>query len=784
MLKKIITKNVGVLRAFDTPGAPQLAKLTTIYARNGRGKTTLSAILRAAGNGDDSIVKGRQTLGNGGAAPEVTLIFDNGGIVRFTAGKWTAKSVPIEVFDAAFIADNLYAGEKIDLEHDRKLFTVILGRQGVKLQRQQEVFNAAAKVTGASLKAAEAALADDTPTDMTREEFLGSAPSADIDDQIDQATKELKAVQEAGRLAKLKLLDTVTVPTLSIDVPVVLAGTVADIQATAREQLAEHFRKHKLGREGEAWVRFGREHIVDDDCPFCGREGVNEMGLITLYDQIFGDSYKTHLSGVKAAAELVEQALGPDAREQLARTVATNGDRAREWAEFCKLDGVAIPNTEPALEALSLAHDRLKPLFERKRQTPLAVIADDQVVEAAQELARATAEIEQYNDAVEAINATATAQRSGPQPSEAQGKARLENLRRRKRRGEPGVQGRVDAMLAAKRRDARARRARTAVQDRLKKANETAAAHYHERVNHYLEKFGATFRISEISNSMAGNLGSVDYGLIVRGHPISRGRKGATDAEPTFKNTLSSGDKTTLAFAFFLAGLDRDAGLTDKIVVFDDPLSSHDIHRQGRTVEFLNHLCGRCEQVIVMSHDAHFLRRVSTRCPLNQASYEIIFEGPEQWSKARVANLDDLCRSSNDVLIDHLQTYHDKKLGDATQIAPAVRKVLETHYRRSFSAYFGRRDYLGTIITKIRDGGPSHPCYADLPDLESCNAATTHEHHGDDSEVAPTAPIDPDDLHLVVRDCLQLIGALRRPTPGAAAVAATSSTTTPVSGAP
>lgn len=786
MLKKIITKNVGVLRAFDTPGSPQLAKLTTFYARNGRGKTTLSSVLRSAGTGDNSIVIGRRTLGNGGAAPEVTLIFDKGTTpVRFTAGRWSSKHAPIEVFDAAFIADNLFAGEKINLDHDRKLFTVILGREGVKLARQQEVFNAAAKAAAAKLKAAEAALVQDVPADMTREEFLGHVPSPAIDDHIEQARKELKSVQQAGRVANLKLLNTVTVPALSIDVRSVLAGTVADIQMTARDQLAAHFKKHKLGREGEAWARFGLDHIVDDDCPFCGREGVDELGLVTLYDQIFGESYQAHLAGVKKAAEAVEAALGSDARERLARIVATNADAAKEWAEFCKLDGVAVPDTEAALTGLTSAHDRLKPLFENKRQTPLAVIADEESIQAAEaELVAATATIQAYNDAIEAINTIAKARRSGPQPSEVQAKTRVDNLAKRKRRVDAGVQARIDAMLAAKRRDARARKVRTIVQDRLKKANETAAAHYHQRVNHYLEKFGATFRISKISNSMTGNLGSVDYGLIVRGHPISRGRKGATDAEPTFKNTLSSGDKTTLAFAFFLAGLDRDTGLADKIVIFDDPLSSHDTHRQGRTVELLNHLCGRCEQVIVMSHDAHFLRRVSNRCPtIEQASYEIIFEGPEQWSKARIAILDDLCRSDNALLIDQLQAYHDSKLGDPTQIAPAVRKVLETHYRRTYSAYFDRKDYLGTIISKIRDGGPTHPCYADLPDLESCNAATTDEHHGDDPEVAPPAPIDPHDLHLVVRDCLQLIGALRRPaTAPTAPVAAGTPGATPTPG--
>ena len=766
MLKKIITKNVGVLRAFDTPAAPQLAKLTVIYARNGRGKTTLSAILRAAGTGDDSIILGRQTLGNGGAPPEVTLLFDKGeSQIRFAVGKWSPRVGPIEVFDSAFIADNLYAGEAIDLEHDRKLFTVILGRDGVKLERQQRLFNAAAKAAAAQLKDAENGLGGDIPSDMTREAFLGSSPNAALDGQIEQAEKGLKAIQQTSRVQALKLLHPVAVPALTVDCSAVLLGTVADIQSSARDQLAEHFTKHKLGREGEQWIRFGQEHIIDDACPFCGRGGVVEIGLVELYDQIFGEKYQAHLQHVRKTADELEEAFGSSSRESIARMVSANSDATREWAEFCKLDVITIPDTASALNKVERSHALLKGLFDRKRQTPLAVVEDEEAIAAAKNgVVEAAATLDSYNKAVEAINAVAEARRSGDHPSEAVAKAKLENLAKRKRRADPAVQARIDAMSFAKARDARAKKFRSLVQDRLKTANETSAAHYNDQVNHYLERFDASFRISKISNSMVGNLGSVDYGLIVRGHAISRGRKGANDAEPTFKNTLSTGDKTALAFAFFLSGLDRDSDLANKVVVFDDPLSSHDTHREGKTVDFMYDLCGRCEQLIVLSHSAFFLRRVLDRCPtVEKATYEIMFEGAEQWSRARAVNIDDLCRSAYNKLVDDLRSYHEHRSGDPTHIAPAIRKVLETHYRRSFPAYFERNDWLGTIIGKIRAEGALHPCFANLADLENCNAATKDEHHGEDPGVASATPIDPDGVAVVVRDCLQLINVLKRP---------------------
>jgi wobble nucleotide-excising tRNase len=767
VLKKIITKNVGVLRAFETPAAPQLAKLTAIYARNGRGKTTLSAVLRAAGAADDSVVLGRQTLGNGGGTPEVTLLFDKGeSPVRFTGQKWSTRSAPIEVFDSTFIADNLYAGERVDLEHDRKLFAVILGREGVKLERQQVFFNAAAKAAAAKLKDAEVSLLSDIPSDMTREEFLGLVPAAALDEQIDQADKQLRAVRQATRVQSLKLLQQIAIPELTIDCSAVLAGTVADIQAGAREQLAQHFKKHKLGREGEQWVRFGRDHIVDDACPFCGREDVNDLGLVTLYDQIFGESYQAHLQTVKKAADHVEEAIGSRAREAVTRIISTNADTAREWSEFCKLDGVVMSDLNPVLDGLERAHSRLQDLFDQKRQTPLDVIeGKGEIALAERELTDAALAIGAYNRAVEAINAIVKIRQSGSPISEAQAKTKLDNLAKRKRRHDVGVQARINTMLRAKARDTRAKRIRLLVQTRLKKANESAAEHYHVQVNHYLERFGATFRISKISNSMQGNLGSVDYGLVVRGHPVARGRKGATDAEPTFKNTLSTGDKTTLAFAFFLAGLDRDSGLANKVIVFDDPLSSHDDHREGRTVDLIYALCGRCEQLIILSHKAFFLKRVLERCPtVDQVTYEIMFEGAEQWSRARVVNIDDLCRSAYNRLVDDLHAYHEHKAGDPIHIAPSVRKVLETYYRQTFPAYFERDDWLGAIIKKIRDEGPTHPCFSDLMDLECCNAGTKNEHHGDDPEVAPAPPMDPDALAVIVRDCLQLVNVLKRPT--------------------
>jgi wobble nucleotide-excising tRNase len=59
---------------------------------------------------------------------------------------------------------------------------------------------------------------------------------------------------------------------------------------------------------------------------------------------------------------------------------------------------------------------------------------------------------------------------------------------------------------------------------------------------------------------------------------------------PSFRNTLSAGDRNALALAFFFASLERDPQRAQKIVVIDDPISSLDEHRSLVTIQEMRRL--------------------------------------------------------------------------------------------------------------------------------------------------------------------------------------------------
>lgn len=70
------------------------------------------------------------------------------------------------------------------------------------------------------------------------------------------------------------------------------------------------------------------------------------------------------------------------------------------------------------------------------------------------------------------------------------------------------------------------------------------------------------------------------------------------DDGPAFRNTLSSGDRNTLALAFFFASLDQDPQLAQKIAVIDDPMTSLGSGDGPRNAAARS----RVSQVIVLSH--------------------------------------------------------------------------------------------------------------------------------------------------------------------------------------
>ena len=210
---------------------------------------------------------------------------------------------------------------------------------------------------------------------------------------------------------------------------------------------------------------------------------------------------------------------------------------------------------------------------------------------------------------------------------------------------------------------------------------------YQTAVNLYLQRFVAGFRIDSITSSNTRGGPACTYDVVINNTAVPIAGGEAPPGEPSFRNTLSAGDRNTLALAFFFASLDQDPALADKIIVIDDPISSLDEHRALTTVQEMRRLGERTHQVIVLSHGKPFL------CSLwegsdagRRAALEVCRDGAGSSLRAWDVNQD--CITEHDRRHAILREYLVTAAPNNREVARAIRPVLEAFVRVAYPEHF------------------------------------------------------------------------------------------------
>jgi wobble nucleotide-excising tRNase len=231
---------------------------------------------------------------------------------------------------------------------------------------------------------------------------------------------------------------------------------------------------------------------------------------------------------------------------------------------------------------------------------------------------------------------------------------------------------------------------------------------------------------------------------------------------PCFKTCLSSGDKSALAFAFFLARLNADPDLRNKIVVFDDPITSLDANRRSRTCQDIASLMPRTAQLIVMSHDAYFLREVwELTAAEDTKTLCIAREGRHD---SRIAEWNIETETSGEYYQNYyrLEEYLEGRFtGDLRDVARCIRPLLEANLRLRFPGVFPKTGWLGTFLEMIRDAPPTSPLRSLQPclsELSEINNYSKDFHHDRNPTGASTHPITDGELKPFVDQTILMIG--------------------------
>lgn len=123
-------------------------------------------------------------------------------------------------------------------------------------------------------------------------------------------------------------------------------------------------------------------------------------------------------------------------------------------------------------------------------------------------------------------------------------------------------------------------------------------------INHILERLGLNYKIVVDKGEVVKN------GINDNSEYIFLKSKNDIDVTNNVTNTLSYGEKSTLAFAFFIQIILNDNN-ANKVIIIDDPISSYDIFRRYTSVDILRSLGDASfNKMFLLTHELDFIHSV------------------------------------------------------------------------------------------------------------------------------------------------------------------------------
>jgi wobble nucleotide-excising tRNase len=605
------------------------------------------------------------------------------------------------VFDDTFVAENVCSGIEIGAEHRQHLHELILGAQGVSLNAVLQGHVAKIEEHNRQLKTKSEAIPSVARGPLTVDAFCALKPNTKIDSLIQDAERNLAAAQSAEAVKQQSSFAVLTLPSFdTVAIDALLKRDLPGLEAAAAALVQSHFTR--LGTGAETWVAEGMPRIAagsrgetQDVCPFCAQSLTNSS-LIDHYKAYFSEGYSALKTAISGSIRALNTAHSGEAPAAFERSIRVAVQQREFWGRFAEVPEIGI-DTAAIARAWKTAREAVLAALVSKQAAPLdpfSLSADALQAVANYENLRAGVTV--VSGALQAANAQiALVKEKAASANVATLTADLAKYKAIKERYSSAVASLCQAYLDEK----GAKKATEGLRDQARSAldtyRQTIFPAYEAALNNYLKKFNAGFRLGSVTSVNNRGGSSCNYSVLINNVAV-----GLTDDNggPCFRNTLSAGDRNTLALAFFFASLDQDAQIVSKTVVIDDPMTSLDEHRSLTTIQEMRRLAHRVSQVIIMSHSKPFLCALwEAADTTTRTALRIVRDG--SGSTLAAWDVDRDCITEHDHRHALVTDYIQGKLGlDERAVAGALRHILESFMRVAYPAAFPPGSLLGQFL--------------------------------------------------------------------------------------
>jgi wobble nucleotide-excising tRNase len=731
-----LIRNIGQFESVNSIERIQLQRFVLIYAENGRGKTTLTAVLRSLATGDPVPITERRRLG---AQHPPHVILDCAGgppSAIFQLGQWSRNILGIVIFDDRFIDENVYSGLAVDPEHRQNMHQLVLGSQGVALNQQLQDSVRQVELDNAAIRRAGEFIPATALGGLSIDQFCALPPRPDIDEAILAAERALAAARQQEPIRLTQPFDQITLP--AFDIPTIEEILSRDLPALD-EQAAALVQAHiaEIGINGESWIANGLERTVEradavNTCPFCAQD-LTASPVIAHYRAYFSEEYSSLKQAISDAISMNTRLHGGDVPISFERAVRVAVERQQFWSRFAEVPEIALDTATLVNDWLS-ARECVGAALESKRNAPLERMAlSPEDIDAIHRFNERREQIAVINQIVADANRsilTIKDEVASADPRELL--ASLNRLKAVKARHEEPVSTSCNEYLAAQTQKVNSEAAREQAKRALEQYRTTVFPTYQTAINDYLDLFNADFRIGRVVAADTRGGPTCNYDIVVRNTSVAVAGGASVRGVPSFGSVLSAGDRNALALAFFFASLDREVDPTSKIVVIDDPVSSLDEHRALTTIQVLRRTGQRVSQLIILSHSKTFLCSIYEGIdPTLRIGLKI--ERDTDGSTLALWDVNRDLVSEHDRRHSLLRSFVDKgPNNNSFEVASSIRPHLEAFLRVAFPEVYVPGTLLGPFlrICRHRYGNPDQILdHADMQELEDIKEFANRFHH-------------------------------------------------------
>ena len=729
-------QNIGRFEKGQSVASATFGPCTLVFGENGWGKSTLADLLRSLTTNNPDIVIGRKTLA-GGPEQKAIVCFGTQQAV-FEGGSWTGVRPRIAVYDSVFVNKNIFSGDVVNKEHLKNQYGMVVGEEGVrrvrrivKLDTENRENNTQSQLVDKEL---DGIVKTAGPEGMTRKEFLELEVVANVNAQIAAKDTEVKRASRAKELEGAAEPQLVPVPTEIEECRKCLHSTIEGIAEAAAKAVREHIAKHEgKGRKGamphESWIEEGTGFVDEEECAFCGQP-LDNRTLVDSYAEFFSDAYKKLSADVKAKRETFARYEKGDFRTRVEELHRQNEPLYTYWKEAGEIEPPQLDGVEAAIDSMEEAARLLDAVFVAKQGnlTKPTTGGDAEAAIAAWDEGRK--EIVRLNDVVDAYVAKIKVLKDSVDATALQRlEKELKTSQAAKQRYEEDT---VAVIKKLEKHEATKRRIAKEKADEKKELNEhgrVITEKLGKTINSYLGRLNAGFKIDYKEPNYQGKEPAANYQILINDVPVSPRSMSDNLAEASFRNTLSGGDKSTLALALFLAKLNADPALGETIVVLDDPFTSLDGFRRQFTAIEIRKLSGRAAQTVVLSHEKNFLRLLWDKIDQSKIKCIAIQTGAPGMTTVAPYDIESETRPRHITERMKIEEFVEGEQHEPAYIRARLRTVCEDFYRRGDPELFPKAVSLEEII-RILNGAPeNHPYKGVIEDLRDINEYSRGEHH-------------------------------------------------------